>query len=420
MPYRIWLTAIGLAFALASPSAQADTLSKNPEALLVEFAESVTERHFDVHAARKELAAARSRQEAAAQPLYNPQLSLEAENGGEGEAIGRTVSKLGLGVSQSFDWSDKREVRALAAQNDVRAAKAQLTLAEQEIAANALDALINYRTSRQLLELANHRVEVLRRFKDLAENRKRTGDIGQTDLDLARLALAEGQSELAENRFQANEALQNIRKITSTPPESWPGLPDRLPPPRGTDALDELSKRHPKIIALRSKLAAAEAEIDVAKSQRRADPTIGADLSREGKNNIVGFSVSMPLYVRNSFRAEVDAAANNALAVEARMHAEYERLQASLKTALENYQYSRGALEDWDLAVGGRIDEGLELLERLWKVGELSATDYLLQIQQRLDTRASGLRLKAQTWKSWTNWLVASGDWQAELARLGI
>ena len=57
---------------------------------------------------------------------------------------------------------------------------------------------------------------------------------------------------------------------------------------------------------------------------------------------------------------------------------------------------------------------------RLWQVGELNATEYLLQIQQRLDTRASGLRLQAQTWSSWTNWLVVSGDWQAGLSELGL
>ncbi|OHY73510.1 hypothetical protein BCA33_18585 [Marinobacter sp. AC-23] len=171
---------------------------------------------------------------------------------------------------------------------------------------------------------------------------------------------------------------------------------------------------------MRSKLAASRAEIDVAKSERRADPVIGAGISREGENNIVGLNFSIPLYVRNNFRAEVDAAANDALAVEARMHAEYQRLQAQLRTALKNYQDSRGALEAWDITVSGRLDEGLELLERLWKVGELSATEYLLQVQQRLDTRASGARLRAQTWRSWANWLVVSGDWQTELGRLGL
>jgi len=420
MSYKIWLAAIGLACGLASPLSIAEPVAKNSDTSLLEFAESVTAQHFDVVAARREAEAAVSRQNAASQPLYNPRLNFEAENGGEGEALGKEVSTLGVGISQAIDWSDKREVRALAAKSDVLSARAELTMVEQDIAAKVLDALISYRTSLRLLDLAKHRIDVLRRFVDLAEERKRAGDIGQTDLDLARFALAEGQSTLAEQRLQSNEALQQVRELATGAPQSWPGLPERLPPPVEIAAFEELSKRHPRIVALRSKLAASQAEIDVAKSERRADPVIGAGISREGENNIVGLNFSIPLYVRNNFRAEVDAAANDALAVEARMHAEYQRLQAQLRTALKNYQDSRGALEAWDIAVSGRLDEGLELLERLWKVGELSATEYLLQVQQRLDTRASGARLRAQTWRSWANWLVVSGDWQTELGRLGL
>lgn len=418
MSCRIWLATIGLACGLASPLAAAAPVIKSSDTSLLEFAESVAVQHFDVHAARKEVEAAISRQGAASQPLYNPQFNFDAETGGEEETLGQAASNLGVGISQSIDWSGKREVRTLAAESAVLSAKAELTLVEQEVAANTLDALINYRTSEQLLDLANHRVDVLQRFVDLAEEQKRVGDIGQTDLDLARLALAEGQSTLAENRQQINQALQNVRELVGGTPQSWPGLPDQLPPPVEIASLEELSQRHPRIVTLQSELAASQAQIDVAKSQRKADPVIGAGISREGDNNIVGLSFSMPLYVRNDFRAEVDAAANDAQAVEARMHAEYKRLQAQLKTAIESYEDSHAALQGWDAAVSGRLDEGLDLLERLWKVGELSATEYLLQIQQRLNTRASGLRLRAQTWKSWTNWLVVSGDWQSELSRL--
>ncbi|OHY73509.1 TolC family protein [Marinobacter sp. AC-23] len=141
MSYKIWLAAIGLACGLASPLSIAEPVTKNSDTSLLEFAESVTVQHFDVVAARREAEAAVSRQNAASQPLYNPRLNFEAENGGEGDALGKEVSTLGVGISQSIDWSDKREVRALAAKSDVLSARAELTMVEQEIAAKALDAL---------------------------------------------------------------------------------------------------------------------------------------------------------------------------------------------------------------------------------------------------------------------------------------
>lgn len=418
MQHRNWLAAMGLAYTLASPVSLAEPVASNSLSLL-EFAGSIATEHFDVRAARAEVEAALSRREAASQPLYNPQLEFGAESGGEQDAFGGGgVSLFSAGISQTIDWNDKREVRTLAAKRYVLAAEAELALVGQEIAAQALDALINYRTTEQLLDLARRRVEVLQRFAELAQERKRAGDIGQTDLDLARLALAEGLSVLADARVAVNEALQALREIATDEFRRWPELPDALPAPLEVAGLRELAKSHPQIAALQSQLAAARAEIDVARSQRQADPTVGAGISREGENNIVGLSFSIPLYVRNDYRAEVDAAANDALAVEASMQAEYERLLARLRTTLESFQDSRSALQSWQKTVSGHLDQGLDLLERLWQVGELSATEYLLQIQQRLDARAAGLRLRAQVWRSWTNWLVVSGDWRTELSRL--
>jgi cobalt-zinc-cadmium efflux system outer membrane protein len=51
----------------------------------------------------------------------------------------------------------------------------------------------------------------------------------------------------------------------------------------------------------------------------------------------------------------------------------------------------------------------LALLERLWQAGELSTADYLLQLNQTLDTRTSALELRGQLWRSWFDWLAASG-----------
>ncbi|MBL4743063.1 MAG: hypothetical protein JKX87_00225 [Cycloclasticus sp.] len=49
-------------------------------------------------------------------------------------------------------------------------------------------------------------------------------------------------------------------------------------------------------------------------------------------------------------------------------------------------------------------------MERLWRAGELSTTDYLVQLKQSLDTQASAIEQKTQLWQSWTQWLIASGE----------
>jgi cobalt-zinc-cadmium efflux system outer membrane protein len=49
-------------------------------------------------------------------------------------------------------------------------------------------------------------------------------------------------------------------------------------------------------------------------------------------------------------------------------------------------------------------------LQRLWKTGELSTTDYLVQLKQSLDTQASALQQRSLMWRNYAEWLLASGE----------
>ncbi len=56
------------------------------------------------------------------------------------------------------------------------------------------------------------------------------------------------------------------------------------------------------------------------------------------------------------------------------------------------------------------LDRHGALLERRWEAGELSTTDYLVQLRQSLDTRESALDLQLTLWLAWFEWLAASGQ----------
>jgi len=49
------------------------------------------------------------------------------------------------------------------------------------------------------------------------------------------------------------------------------------------------------------------------------------------------------------------------------------------------------------------------LLERLWREGELSTADTLLQLKQTIDTRLAQAELQARLWRTWTDYLAATG-----------
>ena len=50
------------------------------------------------------------------------------------------------------------------------------------------------------------------------------------------------------------------------------------------------------------------------------------------------------------------------------------------------------------------------LLEKMWQAGELTATDFLIQAKQNIDTLMTATSLKGEVWQAAIAWLEASGQ----------
>ena len=68
------------------------------------------------------------------------------------------------------------------------------------------------------------------------------------------------------------------------------------------------------------------------------------------------------------------------------------------------------AMNRWQHASKHSLDGGIELLNRLWSAGELSTTDYLVQLKQRIDSQIAGQELNGKAWQMWFSVMEASGQ----------
>jgi len=75
----------------------------------------------------------------------------------------------------------------------------------------------------------------------------------------------------------------------------------------------------------------------------------------------------------------------------------------------------RPAARPWACSPATNVDERAALLERLWRAGELSTSDYLLQLDQTLDTALAGAALDGRLWITCTDYLAATGRLEAWL-----
>lgn len=371
---------------------------------LQELARTLLARHPAVLAARAELERSEAEARAAGQPLYNPELELEYEDATD---VTKTV-----GLSQSLDWAGKRRARERAGRETGAAARARLAATRQALLAELLETLAGWQGSRAAEQLGQRRVELLDDFLAVAARRFEAGDVGRSDVDLARLALAEARMQLASLRAERLAQEARLGALVPKPQGGWPALPELPELPAGAadaEGLDTLLASHPELKRAEAEAAAARARVAVARSERRPDPTLGVRGGKEEDETLVGVTLSIPLFVRNSFRAELEAASAEASRADQARADLMRRARARLLSATERYRLTLAALRDWERSGRPSLEGRSRVLKQLWSTGEIDTTDYLVQLQQTLDTQSSAIDLQRSAWRAWSGWLSAAG-----------
>ncbi len=392
----------------ADPSAIVATRA-DPE--LIRFVQTVVETNPRVQAARAALDASGSFRDAASRPLYNPQLSLDAENA--------DIDTRTLGISQTLDWGGKRKARTAVAESDRLVVEAEYVAARWAVIVELLDGLAQHQTGAERDALAESRRKLMQDFADLAQRRFDAGDLNQVEFALAKLASTDARIKKATAGAGLAEARQAVRNLTPRlPVTQWPTLPATMPVlPQTASDPQALVLALPEVLAVRRQVESADALVELRRRERRPDPTISLAGGRADGENLVGLNVSVPLFIRNRFKYEVNAALAESAQAQQVADDVMQRAHARLISAAERYELSRGAWGDWELTGQTSLTNQTEQLQKLWQSGEFSTTDYLVQLRQTIDVQESALDLRKALWRAWFEWLWASGQVDAWLGK---
>lgn len=392
------------AFALTGADA-AETTSLPPSPLAVRRAvRELWDTNPQVQAAEAMLRAAQERTRGAARPVYNPSIQLEGENA--------DVDRRTAGASLTLDLFGKRKARVGESDAEVRLQQVTYLLARRDIALDWLKAWSGATLARERSELGRRRLELMRRFDELAAQRLKVGDISSPERDLAGLALGEAQMQQASLDAEGADALAALAALGVDPDGDLDALPRDLPPETASVLAVPVDER-PELIRAGAEQARAEAAVVVADRARRPDPTVsltgGSVRSGPRTDRVIGVSVSIPLPVLDSGRYGVTAARAEADAAFAAHRAAMLRSEARLEQARATYDAMRAACEGFRRGRTSAFDERARLLDRLWQAGEISTSDYLVQLKQSLDTALAGIALENQAWQAWFDYLAAAG-----------
>jgi cobalt-zinc-cadmium efflux system outer membrane protein len=369
--------------ALAADATAAGSARADPA--LIQFVQTVVDTNPRVQAAWAALGASGAYRDAASRPLYNPELSLAAENADSDTRA--------IGFSQTLDWGGKRKARTAVAESDRLVVEAEYLSARWAVTVELLDGLAQHQTGLEREGLAEARRALMDDFATLAKRRFEAGDLNQVEFSLATLAFTDARIQKATAGAALAEARQAVRNLTShSSPAQWPTLPSQMPvlPKSATDP-QSLVLALPEVLVARRQVESANAVVNLRERERRPDPTFSLAGGDESGETLVGVSVSIPLFVRNRFSYEVTAAMAGRSQARQISDDVMQRAYARLTSAAERYELSRGAWDDWQQTGQSSLTSQTEQLQKMWQAGELSTTDYLVQLRQTLDV-ALGVR----------------------------
>ena len=393
---------------LSSSMAFAEPIQTATLKTLSTFLAELEANHPQLQVGKAQQAAASANIQAVSQPRYNPELEVDAERVGFAQNKVNTVT---LGISQALDWHDKGTARKNIAIAERQVTMQETAAARQQLIAAIFAALADYQMQQQIIQSHSKRLSVAKQVLAQAIRRYQAGDISKLDLEQIRLNQTQTQLTLNQAITQLARSEKALIVSAGVQRKSWPALPD-APPPIQLSQLnyEQMLNNLPVLKAEAARVVVAYKQLKLRVREQKADPSIGFRIGSEGSNKIMGLTLSMPLNVRNNFSAEVDVAKAHIQRAENIFNNQKHQQRTRLQSAAETYQLTYAAWQSWQKVAGNSLQKQTALLMRLWKAGELSTSDYLVQLNQIKQAQFNHVELKGNVWKSWFNWLASNNQ----------
>ncbi len=208
------------------------------------------------------------------------------------------------------------------------------------------------------LQLARDNLKDYQETVRLNEVRLKAGEISPTDLERIRAEQVRFENDLLSAQLALDQARVQLESLLGFAdlPEQF-DIQGELTAPELNLSLEELLQRaitnRPDYLAARDTVNKAEADVRLAYANGTTDIAVGSEYKRNGPDNTIGFTVSMPLRIfdRNQgeklrTRRELEASKANELAVRTTVRADVAQAYKAYQTALARAQlYSKDYLE---------------------------------------------------------------------------
>jgi cobalt-zinc-cadmium efflux system outer membrane protein len=347
----------------------------------------------------------------------NPDISLNtlsispSEGVGAGPLKDKKMDSI-LRIEQIFERGGKRDLR-------LRGAEARLAAARFELDATARQQRATLHAAYHALHLAQERQAIASETASLYERgaaagrlRQKAGDISPIELTRLEIDQSRAAADVRQAEAERLQAQQALAYLIGAEADA-DGLVAADPWPLVSDAplADASPDRRPEVEAAARRLAAAEAERDLARTRKTRDVTLGFQLERNLQNaptNSFGIGLSVPLFIWHEYEGDIERAEAD-LAAARVQHAQLRALAAGrIAVARSSLLAARDRLRR---LAGSLLDDA----ERVARASELAYGKGAIGLTDLLDARRTLRQVRTDAAIARADYARALSDWQSQI-----
>lgn len=282
----------------------------------------------------------------------------DIENNNFSSGTGATTKDLTLSLDQPIWRGGQTFAETDQARDLIRAGKAVLKQAEQDIFLQTATAYMNILRDKELLELYQNNENILLQELRATWERMDIGDITKTDVEQAKTRLSRAKSEriLAERNLEISKAsFEEISGIVATEKLSVPYI--RLPVPEKMEELISLAEQqNPEILSAEHQHYAAEHNADAtfrellpqvsafASINKQYDPQPG--IIEKSQTETIGLRATLALYEGGATRSRIREARYAAKREEYQTQETRRRIRQEVISNWRSYQAAKAQSEN--------------------------------------------------------------------------
>ncbi|NOY71663.1 MAG: TolC family protein, partial [Gammaproteobacteria bacterium] len=243
----------------------------------------------------------------------NPEIELRADDSMSKDEGGSGTDFTQFAFSQPLPIGGRLGHQRSVAEAQLEAARSQRQYQQVRLEAQVAQRYHNLQLAAERLRLAELRLQLANALQAAGHQREQAGELSRLErlrLDLIRES---AQQILDKSEGKANEALSRFRAYLGFSP----GMAEarlQLTPLKPFDAipalvqLQENLSQHPAMLAVKQRLAAAQAEVKLVRAERMPDLTLSLFRERDSLNgrrqdvNGIGIGFTLPLWNRSNGR----------------------------------------------------------------------------------------------------------------------